>query len=208
MVIVTSAALPMSAVKFGGWLPPGGLLMFSPSTVRRDSTPRPPWIGKIANTGPVLTLLLFVMHARHCVEQIAVAPDARKRSHGLVVERDLAPRALHVDDRRFASDGNGFLHAADAQLGVDRDDTGPAHDLTLTSHGREAREAERDRVRAGLKILDAIPAGAIGNRCADFLDQRWTCGFHSDTGEHGSRVVPDGASERGLCPHRRWSQTQ
>ena len=38
----------------------GGLLMFNPSTVRRDSTPRPPWIGKIAKTGPVLTLLLLV----------------------------------------------------------------------------------------------------------------------------------------------------
>ena len=60
VIIVTSCALPMSATKFGGWLPPGGLLMFRPSTVRRDSTPRPPWIGKIANTGPVLTLLLFV----------------------------------------------------------------------------------------------------------------------------------------------------
>ena len=60
VIIVTSCALPMSATKFGGWLPPGGLLTFRPSTVRRDSTPRPPWIGKIAKTGPVLTLLLFV----------------------------------------------------------------------------------------------------------------------------------------------------
>jgi hypothetical protein len=58
--IVTSCALPTSAVKFGGWLPPGGLLMFRPSTVRRDSTPRPPWIGKMANTGPVLTLFTLV----------------------------------------------------------------------------------------------------------------------------------------------------
>ena len=43
-----------------GGLPPGGLLMFSPSTVKRDSTPRPPWIGKIAKTGPVLALFKFV----------------------------------------------------------------------------------------------------------------------------------------------------
>ena len=34
--------------------------MFIPSTVTRDSTPRPPWIGKIAKTGPVLTLLTLV----------------------------------------------------------------------------------------------------------------------------------------------------
>src|SRR4029078_5871967 len=60
VIIVTSWALPTSAVKFGGWLTPGGLRMFRPSTVKRDSTPRPPWIGKMANTGPVLTLLLLV----------------------------------------------------------------------------------------------------------------------------------------------------
>ena len=43
----------------GGWLPPGGLLMFKPSTVRRDSTPRPPCTGKIAKTGPVFTSVIF-----------------------------------------------------------------------------------------------------------------------------------------------------
>ena len=32
----------------------------SSAATRRDSTPRPPWIGKIAKTGPVLTLLLLV----------------------------------------------------------------------------------------------------------------------------------------------------
>src|SRR3954466_14756983 len=59
VIIDTSAPLPLSATYFDGWLPPGGLPMFRPSTVRRDSTARPPWIGKIAKTGPELTLLLF-----------------------------------------------------------------------------------------------------------------------------------------------------
>ena len=127
----------------------------------------------------------------------------------LVVERDLALRALHVDDRRLAGDGDRLLHAADAQLGVDGDDSRSADDLT-PSRFTVAKPASVNvtRVRARPQILDAIPAGAVGDRGADFLDQRWTGGFDGDTGQHGSRVVPDGTSERGLRPHRRWSQTQ
>ena len=54
------------------------------------------------------------LHAGNGVEQIAVAAHARQAPHRLVVERDFARGALHVDDRHFTGDGNGFLHTTDA----------------------------------------------------------------------------------------------
>ena len=40
----------------------------------------------------------------------------------VAVDDGLHPRALHVDDRRLAGDGDCFFQAADAHIGVDRRD--------------------------------------------------------------------------------------
>ena len=119
-----------------------------PSTVRRDSTPRPPWIGKIANTGPRRHVAGIGHQPGNHAQQIAVAPDARHVSHGFVVERDLALRALDVDDRRFTGHGDGLLHAPDAQFAVDRNDSRPANQHTIAPQGDEPRQGEGDRVGA------------------------------------------------------------
>ncbi len=61
VVNVTSCALPTSAMYAGGWLPPGGLPMFNPSTVIRPSLLRPPWIGNCVVDVAVTTSLRLVM---------------------------------------------------------------------------------------------------------------------------------------------------
>ena len=61
-------------------------------------------------------------------QQVAVAANARQAPHRLVVERDLTLRALRVDDRRLAGDGDRLLHAADAHVGVHGDDRRAADD--------------------------------------------------------------------------------
>src|ERR1044072_6716692 len=97
--IVTSCALPTSAVKFGGWLPPGGLLMFSPSTVARAAGPaaaraRPGGeaAGGVDGEDGEARAGVDVVHVRlqtgHRGEQVAVAAHARQVPQRLVVERD------------------------------------------------------------------------------------------------------------------------
>ena len=167
VVIVTSCALPMSAVKFGGWFPPGGLLMFKPSTVTRDSTPRPPWIGKIGEHRTGADVVHVGLQPWNCGQQVAVAADARQRAHRFVVERDLPLRALNIDDRGFAGDGDRLLDAADTQLTIDRDDSAPADDDTITPQVDEPRQGEGDRLSAGPKVFNAVPTVAIGHRRAD-----------------------------------------
>ena len=56
---------------------------------------------------------------------MSTAVAAHERAVGAVVrislvERRLTTDALRVDDRRFTADGDRFLEAADAQVGVDR----------------------------------------------------------------------------------------
>ena len=51
--------------------------------------------------------------------------DVGMRREDFPVDRGLHLRALHVDDRRFAGDRDGFLEGADSQIGVDRRDEVP-----------------------------------------------------------------------------------
>ncbi len=75
-------------------------------------------------------------------QQIAVAADTRHVPHRLVVERNLAPRALNIDDRRLTGDGDSLLHAADAQFAVNGRDTSAADDQPVSLDGGEARKGE------------------------------------------------------------------
>ena len=136
-------------------------------------------------------------------QQVAVAADARQGAHRLVVERDFALRALHVDDRRFAGDGDRLLHAADAQFAVDRDDAGAADHHVLAPDGGEARQRERDGVVARPEILDAVaPVPSVGRGRTDFFDQRRAGRFDGDAGQHGPGRVRDRAGDRRLRPRR------
>ena len=60
----------------------------------------------------------------HGRQQVAVAARRRDGLNRVVREHHLPPRAgLRINDRRFTGDGDGFLNASDAHLGVDRQHT-------------------------------------------------------------------------------------
>ena len=139
------------------------------------------------------------LQARDGGEQIAVAADAWKAPHRLVVERDGAPRALHVDHRRFTGDGDGLCDGADPHLCVDLDNAGTRDDDVVALQGGEPRERERHGVRARLQALDPVLPGGIGRRRPGFFNQHRARRFDGDAGQHGARRVFDGAGEGHLC---------
>ncbi len=51
-----------------------------------------------------------------------VLPGRGNLGDRLAADDGLISRAGHVDDRRFAADGNGFCNATDLQIGIDRRD--------------------------------------------------------------------------------------
>ena len=87
MVIVTSWALAISAVKFGGLLPPGGLPRPS-SQARLDAATAVHREDGEHRAG--VDVVVVGLHAGHRVHQVAVAAHARRISIGLLAERDLA----------------------------------------------------------------------------------------------------------------------
>ena len=184
--IVTSCALPMSAVKFGGWLPPGGLLMFSPSTRetrldaaaavdREDREHRAG--GDVAGVGH---------ESGNHAKQVAVAAHTRHVAQRLVIKRYLARRALDVDDGCLSGHVDCLLHTADAHVGVHGDDSRAADDHTVAFHGGEPGQRERHAVRARPQIFDSISSRAVGDRRADFLDQLGAGGLDRRTRQHGA----------------------
>ena len=72
------------------------------------------------------------------------------------VHHALTRGALHVHDRRFASDRDRFLEGADAHLGVDgrRERAGQIDAIPLD--GVEAGQRERDGVGAGPQLGDPV----------------------------------------------------
>jgi hypothetical protein len=65
----------------------------------------------------------------------------------------LGARARDVDDRRFAGDRHCFLHAADAEIAVDRGDEATGQLDPIALDRGEPRQRERDRIGAGSQIL-------------------------------------------------------
>ena len=103
--------------------------------------------------------------------------------------------ALHVHDRRFARDRDGFLERADAEFDVDVDDSRARQHDAVTLDGVETGEGERDRIRAGAQVDDLEATVAVGDRLADFFDQNGTRGFDGHAGEHGAGSVFDDACD-------------
>ena len=138
------------------------------------------------------------VHRRHELEERAVRARGRQGRDDVAVHRRLATDALHVHDRRFAGDRDRLLEAADAQVGVDGAGERSRQLDAFAPDGVEAGQRERDRVRAGSKIDDAVLAGAVGDGRPDLLDQCRAGGFDSDAGQHCARRVLDDAGDRGL----------
>src|SRR6185436_13822678 len=69
---------------------------------------------------------------------------------------------------------------------------------------------EGDRVGAGPQVGDLVVALFVGDRGADFLDQRRTGRLNGDAGQHGAGGIPGHAGNRarrgGLRPRRYWKE--
>ena len=166
--------------------------------------------GGVARGGPVHRHADLLHHLRpadvrpgqaHALREVADrlrVARRRQRVDGVACD-DLGPRrALHVDDRRFAGDGDRLFERADRELAVDRD-VGRRLDLDPLLHeGREAGQRHGDGVDARPQIDDVVPAGAVGDRDARPLDQRRAGGFHGDARQDAARVVGDLARQRAL----------
>ena len=126
----------------------------------------------------------------------------------LAADHLLVARARHVDDRRFAADGDRLRHASDLQVRVHGGDE-PAGQLDAFALDRgESRQRERDRIGARPQIFNRILTDAVGHDRARLLDERRTRRFNRDAGQHGARRVPDRADDRGLRKCRGGHQRQ
>ena len=137
--------------------------------------------------------------ARHHDDHRVVAAHRRDRLEDVVAQHRLAPGALHVDDRALAGDGDRLLERADAHLGVDRRGERSGQLDAFAPEGAEPGQREVDGVGSGPEILDAVLAGAVADRGADFLDEGRTARFNGDARENRARRVSDGAGDDGLC---------
>jgi hypothetical protein len=152
-----------------------------------------------------LDLVAAAGHRGHQEDQRVVAARRRQRPQRVVVDHLLPPRALRVDNRRLADDGDRLLDGADAKLGVDRDDADARH-LDVALDDAEAGEREGYRVGGREELGDAEQSVPISGRGADLLDQHRARGFNSDAREYGARCVADDSGEGGLCRRQRRTQ--
>ena len=118
----------------------------------------------------------------------------------------LHPRALDVDDRRFAGDRDRLFERADSQIGVDRGDEVAAQLDAFALHRVETGQRERHGVGAGTKIDDAILTGVVADDRAVLLDQDGTGRFNRDARQHRAGRILDDAGDGGLRERSRGKQ--
>ena len=120
------------------------------------------------------------VHRHRADESLAVEVDAgheagaalhrpRRRQHveHLPVDDELILRALQVDDRRRARDGDRLFERADLEVGVHRRGERALQDDAFAPNGLEAGQREGDGVGAGPQADDREAARAVGDaRCA------------------------------------------
>src|SRR6185369_2782418 len=110
----------------------------------------------------------------------------------------LPPRRLHVDDRRFTSDGDRFLERADLQFSVDVE-RGCAGELdTFTPDGAEPGQCERHRVGTGTQVLDSILTGRVSDRAADLFNQLGARRLDGHAWQYRTRRISYATGDRGL----------
>ncbi len=136
-------------------------------------------------------------------QQVPVSARRRQRRQDFVAQHRLDARAvLHVHHRCFAHDGDRFLQAAHAQLGVERQGDAGLEFHFGALHGREAGERVGNGVDSRDQAIQAKLARAVGHRRADLFDQRGAGGFDGDARQHGSRGVAHDTRDR-LCRRQR-----
>ena len=113
-------------------------------------------------------------------------------------------RLLHVDLRCLTGDGNRLFERADFHVGVDRDDDFRRHLDGLARDSAEAGERKGQLVGAGAQRVDAIASLVVGDRRANFFDDRGARGFDRDARKHSARFVPYLADDLclGVCERR------
>ncbi len=119
-----------------------------------------------------------------------VRPPARERVDDVLLQRLLHFRALDVDERGLAGDGNGFLHRADPEIGVDRGDECACQLDALSPDAGKSGQREGHRIGAGIERHDAVLTRSVGHRRAHLLDQRRAGRFNGDAWQHRARTCP------------------
>ena len=142
---------------------------------------------------------------RHHRSVIALVGD---RPDDVVIDRHLAPCALHVDDRRRAGHGDGLRQRADFHLGVHRGGERSRQLDAFTPIRAEPAERERHGVGSWPEILDTVLAGAVGDGAADLFNQRRAGGLDGHAGQDGSRRVFHDARDHGLRKRGTWKEDE
>ena len=135
-------------------------------------------------------------------------PRAGNGGDHIGAHRLLHQHALDVHGRRLRADRDRFLQRADAHIGVHRGDESACELDALTLDGLEARQRDRHRIRARAQVHDAVLARPVGRHRPRLLDHHGARHFHSHTGEHAARRVPDDAGNGGLRESSRGEEQQ
>ena len=137
------------------------------------------------------------LDARDGRQQIPVPARRRQRREDFVAEHALHARAvLHVHHRRLTRDGDRFLHATDAHVGIERERHTGRHLDSLALDLGEAGQGVGDLVGSGCQILDAVLARAVADSGSDLLDQGRTCCLDRHAGQRRSGCVANHPGDR------------
>jgi hypothetical protein len=132
-------------------------------------------------------------HRRHQNHDGCVPLRRGDRFDQVFIERPAPPRALDIDDRALAGNGDGLFESAQAHLDVESgDELSRQLELFALDCG-EARQRERDGVGARPQLENPVLTGIIGDGRAHLFDEHIARGFHAHAGEDRSRRIPDDA---------------
>ena len=141
----------------------------------------------------------------HAVQRRADAPDVSPGRHGfeqLVAEHLLLDRALDVDDRRLAGDGDALFERANPHLDVDGGGEVGGELDALAAHGVEAGERESHHVHARPQIDDPVLPAPVSCRGSGLLDQGGAADFDQDAGHERTACIADRSGDDALCGGR------
>ena len=112
-------------------------------------------------------------------------------------------RALHVHDRRFTADRDGFRERANTEIRVDGRHEAPFQPDPVALERVEAAQRERHGVDAWPKIDDAVLTGSVGDDRPRLLDERRARRLDRDARQNRARRISCDARDGRLCKRRR-----
>ena len=145
-------------------------------------------------------------HARNNLRQAGETAGGRQRFQRLARELRLLPRALDVDERRFARDRDGFFQRADGHAHVHRRGEVRRQRQAVVPERAEARQRERHRVIAGTQVHQTVEPLAVSEGDTDLLDQRRAGGFDGDAGQHRTGGVTHNTCDSASALRRGFSR--